>query len=133
MLQVVAGIITKGDQILLARRAAHKLLPGKWEFPGGKIEREENPEAALEREILEEFGVTITAGAYLTTSRHDYGDFQIELLAYFAKYDHGEFSLTDHDRIAWVHKEELHNYDLAAADVPITEALMKRGKSFLSF
>ena len=124
MLQVVAGIIAKGDQILLARRAAHKLLPGKWEFPGGKIEGEESPEAALEREILEEFGVIIKAGEYFTTSRHDYGDFQIELLAYFAAYDHGEFALTDHDRIAWVQKEELQNYDLAAADLPIVEVLM---------
>ena len=123
MLQVVAGIITKENKVLLARRAAHKLLPGKWEFPGGKIEGEESPEAALEREILEEFGVRVKAGEYFTTSRHDYGNFQIELLAYFAAWDHGDFALTDHDRIAWVRIAELNNFDLAAADIPIVEAL----------
>ena len=123
MIRVVAGIIIKGNTILIARRAAHKAMAGKWEFPGGKIEEGESPERALEREILEEFGAVIRTDRYMSSNRHDYGDFQIELLAYRASYIQGDFELTDHDQIAWVSKDELSNYDLAEADIPLTEHL----------
>ena len=123
MIRVVAGIITRNDTILIARRAPHKAMAGKWEFPGGKIEVDESPERALEREILEEFGAVIRAGQFISSNRHDYGDFQIELLAYRASYIQGDFELTDHDQIAWVRKDELGNYDLAEADIPIIEYL----------
>lgn len=123
MIQVVAAVIRRGDCFLLARRAAHKAMPGKWEFPGGKVEAGESHESALEREIHEEFGVRIRTGRYLTTSVHEYRDFTIELIAYSADYLEGEFSLTDHDRIAWVRKEDFPDYDLAEADLPVVHKL----------
>ena len=119
MIQVVAGIIIRNKTVLIARRASHKAMAGKWEFPGGKIEVDETPQSALEREILEEFGVVIQAGRFIASNVHDYGDLQIELHAYHARYVKGEFDLTDHDQIAWVAKEELENYDLAEADIPL--------------
>ena len=121
MIRVVAGIISRNNTILIARRASHKSLAGKWEFPGGKIEPNESPEQALEREILEEFGAVIEARDYISTNTHDYGDFQVELVAYHARYVKGDIELTDHDQIAWVRKEELMNYDLAEADIPLIE------------
>jgi len=123
MIQVVAAVIKRGNRFLIARRAAHKAMPGKWEFPGGKVEAGESLEAALEREIFEEFGVRIRTGHYLTTAVHEYRDFTIELIAYYADYLEGEFSLTDHDRIAWVRKEDFPDYDLAEADLPVVHKL----------
>ena len=123
MIKVVAGIVIRNNKVLIARRASHKAMAGKWEFPGGKIEVDESPEAALEREILEEFGVVIRSGSFVASNTHDYGDFKIELLAYRADFVRGEFELTDHDRIAWVRKEELRNYDLAEADIPLIDNL----------
>lgn len=123
MIEVVAGIIIKEDKVLIARRAAHKAMAGKWEFPGGKIEQGETPQKALERELYEEFGVKTKTGKYITTNKHDYGTFQIKLLAYFSKHIDGDFELTDHDKIAWVKIVLLKNYDLAEADIPIVKIL----------
>lgn len=119
MITVVAGIIVKGGKVLIARRASHKSLSGKWEFPGGKTEGNETPETALERELFEEFNVITLTGRFITKNKHDYGDFQIELLVYESKVLEGDFKLTDHDKIEWVDKNELQQYDLAEADIPI--------------
>lgn len=75
MIKVVAGIITRNNMILIARRGAHKSMAGKWEFPGGKIEVNESPERALEREILEEFGAVIQTGRYISSNTHDSGSY----------------------------------------------------------
>lgn len=126
MIEVVAGILIKDRKVLIARRAPHKLLSGKWEFPGGKIERSETPEAALEREFFEEFGVETKTGNFFLTNEHDYGTFKIKLLAYFSEYLLGDFNLTDHDQIEWVYLKELNKFDLADADIPIVEALKSK-------
>ena len=125
MIKVVAGIIIKKGKVLIARRASHKSLPGKWEFPGGKIEIDETPEVALERELFEEFRIKTKTGKYITTNVHDYGTFKIKLLAYFSEYIRGEFILTDHDQIKWVVIKELKFCDLADADIPIINELNK--------
>jgi len=114
MIDVVAGIIVQKKKVLIARRAPHKSLSGKWEFPGGKIEKDETPEVALERELYEEFGVKTKTGIYITSNEHDYGSFKIKLLAYFSNYIEGNFILTDHDQIEWVRINKLISYDLAA-------------------
>ena len=119
MVEVVAGILIKEGKVLIARRAAHKSMPGKWEFPGGKIEAHESPEAALERELFEEFGVRTQTGRYIGTSTHQSRHFHIKLLAYASVWLSGDFMLTDHDQITWVGLAELPNYDLGEADVAI--------------
>ena len=123
MSQVVAAIIKKKDKYLLARRAKHKTLAGKWEFPGGKIDLYETPEQAVERELYEEFKVRTETGRHLVTVVHDYGDFKIELMAYESHYLKGGFELTDHDQIAWVSWDDLTDYDLAEADLKLVEKL----------
>jgi len=123
IIKVVAGIIRREGKILLARRAAHKAMPGKWEFPGGKVEENEGPETAIEREIYEEFGVRIEVGDFFSQSMHEYLEFKIILDAYFGDWIDGDFSLIDHDAIAWVRREDLQNFDLTEADIPFVRLL----------
>jgi len=69
MLAVVAGVIRRGRDYLVYRRPEGKLLAGKWEFPGGKLEEGESPEAALARELMEELGVRVRVGRVLDAIR----------------------------------------------------------------
>lgn len=124
MLQVAAAIIEQNDHILLARRAAHKPQAGFWEFPGGKIEASESPEDCLKRELKEELNISVAIDQFLISSQHDYGSFQIELLAYLCTFLTGDVHLTDHDAIAWVKKSELQTYRMAPADIPIVDAYL---------
>ncbi len=123
MIKVVAAIIKKNNTYLIARRAAHKVHSGKWEFPGGKIDLGESPEQALEREMFEEFGVRTIIGKHVATSCFDYGKFQIELMAYEVDHLEGDFRLTDHDELAWIHLKDLAKYELSEADIGIWKTL----------
>jgi 8-oxo-dGTP diphosphatase len=121
---VTCAIIEKEGKILIARRAIGQKLAGKWEFPGGKVEDGESPEECLKRELEEEFGIKVEVGEFITSNKHHYDHISIELLAFQVKFISGEFTLTDHDTIEWVVPEELLNYDLAAADVPIAREII---------
>ena len=123
MIKVVAALIKRNDSYLIARRAPHKDHPGKWEFPGGKIMPGETPEKALERELFEEFGIRAIIGKHIMTCHHDYETFQIELMAYEVSDFRGLLKRTDHDKIAWVKREDLENYDLSEADIEIIRTL----------
>ena len=126
MIKVVAAVIKRKDLYFIARRAGHKEHPGKWEFPGGKIEASESPEQALERELQEEFSVRTKTGNFLVSSGFDYGDIKIELMAFESNYVSGDFRLSDHDKIAWVKLDEFDQYDLNKADLPIIDFLKKK-------
>lgn len=123
MKQVTAAIIEKDGKILIAQRKAGDALAGKWEFPGGKIDPGETPEACLRRELMEEFGVDAEIGAFVCSSRFEYKHLPIELLVYRARHLSGEFELRDHAAIAWVTPAELLNYDLSSADIPVVAVL----------
>ena len=123
MIEVVAAVIQSKTEVLLARRASHKQMAGKWEFPGGKIERGESPESAIAREIREEFDIEIQVGAWICTGTHHYPDLTVKLTAYYASTQDTILSSTDHDKIVWTHPSRLAAFDIAAADIPIIEAL----------
>jgi 8-oxo-dGTP diphosphatase len=110
---------------LIARRKRGKSQAGMWEFPGGKIETGESPEACLIRELQEEMGIKIAPYAWFGVNEHDYGTVQIRLIAYLAKYSSGEIRLVDHDEYRWVDREELREYEWAPADVPFVERLSR--------
>ncbi len=124
MIHVVAAIIKKDNKYLIARRAKHKVHAGKWEFPGGKIEDNETHEKALERELFEEFGIISKTGNHIKTCIHDYGSIRVKLMAYESQHIKGDYSLTDHDQIAWVEANEMKNYSFAEADLPVIAALL---------
>jgi 8-oxo-dGTP diphosphatase len=125
MIEVVCGVIyNEHGQILICRRAKHKSLAGYWEFPGGKIETDELPEQSLSRELLEELGMEVSVQDFLTEVLHKYEDFAIKLLAYRCAFISASYILSDHDQYDWVYPQELVNFELAAADVPIVELLI---------
>ena len=125
MKRVAAAVIEQDGKILLAQRKRGDALAGKWEFPGGKLEPGETPEECLRRELREEFCVETEIGAFVCSSRFEYKHATIELLAYRARHVSGEFRLNEHDRIDWVEPGKLLGFDLASADVPVVEALLK--------
>jgi 16S rRNA (cytosine1402-N4)-methyltransferase len=123
MIPVCAGVILRSGAVLLARRAPGRKHAGKWEFPGGRVEPGETPQAALVRELREELGIEATVGAEAARTRHVYDFGEIELIAFLVPKYEGEFKLVDHDQLKWVEARRLLEFDLAPADVPIAEVL----------
>lgn len=127
MLDVVAAVIRDGDRVLLCRRPETKARGLLWEFPGGKVEAGESPEAALLRECREELGVTLAVGAHLTDVVHRYPDLEIRLMVYEAAVAAGTPQLLEHCELRWTSPEELGSFPLCPADVEVAAILMKNG------
>lgn len=124
IIKVVAAILQKEDKILIARKKQGKPLAGYFEFPGGKIEEGETPEESLIRELMEEMNIKIAVKEYIGESVYDYGnDKVISLLGYTAEIIDGEIKLSDHDRYEWVTLEQINNYKIAPADIPLINKL----------
>ena len=120
MIIVVAALIEKDGKYLIARRSTgSEDVLGKWEFPGGKVEPNETEERAIEREIKEEFDMDIKAIRFLTNNICQYPSKTVNLKLYECKYISGEFHLHDHSEYAFVDKNEIINYDLCPADIPL--------------
>lgn len=120
MIKVVAAILKKEDKILIAKKREGKPLAGMWEFPGGKIEEGETPEESLIRELREEMDIKIKVKEYVGESIYDYGDGKvISLKGFTAEIVEGNIKLTDHDEYKWVTLEEIYNYKVAPADIPL--------------
>lgn len=129
MLKVVAALIEKDSKVLIARRTTgNSEVIGKWEFPGGKVEDGETEEQAIEREIKEEFEIVIKAEKFLVNNECCYPNKSIDLRLYSCKYISGEFKLHDHSECKWVEVNELLNYDLALADIPLARFVVETNK-----
>lgn len=128
-LVVTAAYIVRSGKVFIARRADEGALRGKWEFPGGKMEPGETPQACLARELKEEFGVTAVVGEVVTEVVHHYDETVVHLIVLRVRRVSGRFVPTEHDAMAWVMPEELLSYDLAPADIPVARLLAERGVS----
>jgi 8-oxo-dGTP diphosphatase len=122
-IDVTAAIIEKDGKFLIAKRAKGKHMEGRWEFPGGKIEKRETPEVCLARELKEEFDIVAKIGDFVAESVFDYGIKKIKLLGYRVKYVSGEFKLYAHDEIKWIDKNEFGKFDFAPADLSLIEKI----------
>jgi 8-oxo-dGTP diphosphatase len=128
MIQVSAAVLRRGGKVLVCRRTRPAYLAGKWEFPGGKIEAGESPEACLVRELAEELGIEGVVGRQVARVVHHYEALSLELIAFEVEWTGGELRLlAEHDAARWVEVEELADLDLAAADLPIAAALAGPG------
>ncbi len=118
---VVCAVIERDAHVLIAQRPANKLLALKWEFPGGKVELNEEAENAIIREIREELGCDIHVTRALPRFTHDYGTVVIEMIPFVcALAAHSpEPHAHEHVAINWVRPEALLSHDLAAADLPV--------------
>ncbi|XEC95999.1 (deoxy)nucleoside triphosphate pyrophosphohydrolase [Paenibacillus tarimensis] len=126
MIEVAAAIIENDQkQLLIARRKKGKSQEGMWEFPGGKIEKDESIQACLQRELLEEMNIKIDPYEYFGDNDHFYGTTHIRLIAYRAVFVRGEITLVDHDEYRWVDREELKEYRFAPADIKFVDMLQK--------
>ena len=123
-MQVVCAIITDAaGRVLAARRPEDKTLPGKWEFPGGKVEVDEEPIEALEREILEELGCCIRVEAPLPPVQHDYPHGRVMLQPYRAALTAGFPECREHAELRWVAPGDIDKLDWAEADLPLLPGL----------
>lgn len=122
MIEVVAGLIYKGGNVLIAKRSTgDPNVLGKWEFPGGKVEPGETDEEALEREFKEEFELEIKANKFIINNICEYPTKTVDLKLYQCEYISGNFNLHDHSEYKWVDPNELISYDLAPADIPLAK------------
>lgn len=125
LLVSAAALIDPEGRILLAQRPEAKSMAGLWEFPGGKVEPGETPEACLIRELHEELGIDIWQSclAPLTFASHHYEDFHL-LMPLFAcrKWD-GVVRSREGQKLAWVRTGDLCDYPMPPADEPLISTL----------
>jgi 8-oxo-dGTP diphosphatase len=116
-LRVVAGVLRRGDTILVTRRPDRPGRPGQWEFPGGKVERGESEEDALRRELVEELGCEVRVGALLLRHAHRYADLEVELAFYACALPPGAGpQAIGVAELAWAAIGTLATYDFLEAD-----------------
>jgi 8-oxo-dGTP diphosphatase len=116
-IRVVAAVARRGDAILVTRRPDRPGQPGKWEFPGGKVEPGEPEEVALARELREELGCDAAVGALLLRHRHHYPDLDVELAFYACALDAAaKPAPLGVAEIAWARVGTLASYDFLEAD-----------------
>ena len=118
---VTAAVVCRQGKALVARRAPGQAHPGKWEFPGGKLEPGEDERSCLEREMWEELGMRGRAGIHLADSTYDYGQGRILLRAYLFHWREGGPQLRVHDKLEWAGPQEILSLDFTPADLPIAQ------------
>jgi 8-oxo-dGTP diphosphatase len=126
---VTAAIIQKDASVLIARRGPSNKLAGFWEFPGGKVEEGETPEACLVRELEEELGISCRIVGLLCESSYTYEHGSFRIVALFTDWVCGEITLKEHDDVRFVRVDELSNYKLLPADIPIAARLNSISKT----
>jgi 8-oxo-dGTP diphosphatase len=126
MKKVVAAIIMENGKVLIGKRKSGFPMAHKWEFPGGKIERGETPEACLKRELFEELEIVAEIGPFFGSGMSGQDSpYPIELLVYRASYRAGgPLALHEHEELRWVLPSDLGDYDFPEADRPIVMRLM---------
>ena len=126
---VVAALVRAQGRILMSRRRADQAMPNLWEFPGGKVEPGEHPEAALIREVREELGCDIAVDRIHEVVFHAYPDFDLYMLVYASRIAGGEPRAIQVAEVAWVETKRLPSLDLLPADYPLARALAASGGS----
>ncbi|MBC7137530.1 MAG: (deoxy)nucleoside triphosphate pyrophosphohydrolase [Defluviimonas sp.] len=119
------ALIDADGRVLLAQRPEGKAMAGLWEFPGGKVEPGETPEAALIRELREELGIDTWASclAPLTFASHAYEGFHLLMPLFACRKWQGIVAPLEGQKLAWVRAAELRNYPMPPADVPLIPIL----------
>lgn len=127
ILTVVAVALVDADgRVLIAQRPAGKALAGLWEFPGGKLDPGERPEAALIRELDEELGIAVKEAclAPLTFASHAYPDFHLLMPLWVCRRWEGTVAPREGQALKWVRAGKLRDYPMPPADEPLIPPLI---------
>ncbi len=118
---VAAALIDADGRVLVAQRPEGKSMAGLWEFPGGKLEPGEKPEAALVRELHEELGIdtSVSCLAPLTFASHAYETFHLLMLVYACRKWRGAIQPREGQAVRWAAINELYSLPMPPADVPL--------------
>lgn len=125
LLVVAAALVDADRRVLIAQRPEGKAMAGLWEFPGGKVEPGETPEAALIRELEEELGVTTQTAclAPVSFASHSYEKFHLLMPLYVCRKWQGIPAPKEHIALKWVRPQGLRDYSMPPADAPLIAAL----------
>jgi 8-oxo-dGTP diphosphatase len=125
VLVAAIALIDPDGRVLLAQRPEGKSMAGLWEFPGGKVEPDETPEACLMREIEEELGISTWASclAPLTFASHAYEEFHLLMPLYACRKWEGIVQSREGQSLAWVRPQDLGRYEMPPADLPLVAIL----------
>ena len=121
ILVVAVALIDVDGRVLIAQRPEGKALAGLWEFPGGKVEPGERPEAALIRELNEELGIDVNEAclAPFVFASHAYESFHLLMPLYLCRRWSGVVVKREHTALAWVKPNKLSDYPMPPADAPL--------------
>jgi 8-oxo-dGTP diphosphatase len=120
---VVAALVREQARVLMSRRRPDQAMPDLWEFPGGKVEPGEHPEAALRREVREELGCDIEIDRIEEVVFHAYPDFDLYMLVYASRITAGTPRAIEVADVRWVAAADLPSLDLLPADYPLARKL----------
>ena len=126
LLVAAAALIDSDDRVLIAQRPPGKALAGLWEFPGGKVDPGERPEACLIRELAEELGIVVKEDclAPLTFASHAYEDFHLLMPLWVCRRWEGFVRPLEGQAVKWVQARQLRDYPMPPADAPLIPALI---------
>ena len=125
ILVVAVALVDVDGRVLIAQRPENKSMAGLWEFPGGKVEIGELPEAALIRELDEELGINVSGNclAPFTFASHGYQEFHLLMPLYICRVWEGTVTPKEGQKLKWVRPLELKKYPMPPADVPLVAML----------
>ncbi len=125
LLVAACALVDVDGRVLLAQRPEGKSMAGLWEFPGGKVEKGESPEAALVRELEEELGIKVPEKclAPFTFASHRYEGFHLLMPLYVCRNWDGDITPQLGQKIAWVRANKLADYPMPPADEPLVAML----------
>lgn len=128
LIVVAAALVDARGRVLVQRRPAGRAMAGLWEFPGGKLEGGETPEAALARELGEELGVAVEPAAAepLAFASAALGERRLLLLLYLVERWSGEPRALDADALLWAEPAALRDLAMPPADLPLIAPLERR-------
>ena len=121
LLVAACALVDVDGRVLICKRPKGKAMAGLWEFPGGKLEHGESPEACLIRELEEELGVIVNDAclAPFVFASHDYESFHLVMPLYLCRRWDGVVTPREHEAIAWVKPARLGDYPMPPADAPL--------------